>query len=198
MGGRRTMVNYDAGPGDYNDPDWKEPSSESGAPGNRPRVTLPLWVHLVVLVGIVILLCAGLVLIVRAIRGGRAAETPVAEVTETVAVAPTSTVPVLLPTATLEPPTATVVLPTEPPIEPQQPKIGPGATVVVEGTEQEGLRLRSEPSTQGRVVVTLKEGTTVTVVDGPEEASGYTWWKVQTRGGREGWGAADWLVLKSE
>jgi len=192
------MVNYDAGPGDYNDPDWKEPGGDPGSEDNRPRVTLPLWVHLAVLIGIVILLCAGLVLIVRAIRGGSAGETRVAEVTEAAAVAPTITVPVLLPSATFEPPTPTVVLPTEPPLEPSQPEIGPGATVVVKGTEQEGLHLRSEPSTQSKVVVTLKEGTAVTVLEGPEDASGFVWWRVETKAGKKGWGAADWLVLQTE
>ena len=69
---------------------------------------------------------------------------------------------------------------------------------MVKGTDQEGLRLRSEPSTQSEVVATLKEGATAMVLEGPEEANGYTWWKVETKGGKEGWGAADWLVLESE
>ena len=46
--------------------------------------------------------------------------------------------------------------------------------VVVQGTDQEGLRLRARPSTKARVVTTLKEGTSVTVLEGPEEADGYT------------------------
>jgi hypothetical protein len=192
------MVNYDAGPGDYNDPDWKDPSGDSGAPGNRPRVTLPLWVHLVVLVGIVILLCAGLVMIVRAIRGGSARETPTPVPTQTMAVAPTATALLIMPSATVEPPTPTVVLPTEPPMEPSQPEIGPGATVVVKGTGGRGLNLRAEPSTQSKLVDTLKEGTAVTVLEGPEEANGFVWWKVRTKAGKEGWGAARWLVLQSE
>lgn len=192
------MVNYDAGPGDYNDPDWKEPNGDSGAPGNRPRVTLPLWVHLVVLVGIVILLCAGLVLIVRAIRGGTARETPIPVPTATVAVAPTATALLIMPSATAEPPTPTVVLPTEPPEEPSQPEIGPGTTVVVKGTGGRGLNLRAEPSAQSELVATLKEGTKVTVLDGPEEGNGFVWWQVQTKAGKTGWGAAQWLVLETE
>jgi hypothetical protein len=38
----------------------------------------------------------------------------------------------------------------------------------------------------------------LTVVEGPEEADGYVWWKLRTPGGEEGWGAARWLALQEE
>lgn len=187
------MINYDAGPGDYNDPEWKGPKSKA----KRPRVVLPLWVHLVVLVGIVILLCVGLVLIVRAIRGGGAREAPTPAVTATAQVPPTETAAPMGPTATIEPATPTVVLPTEAPVQPPAPtEIGPGATVVVKGTGARGLNLRAQPTTQSERVATVNENAELTVIVGPQEADGFVWWQVETADGKQGWGAADWLVLK--
>jgi len=34
------------------------------------------------------------------------------------------------------------------------------------------------------------------VLDGPTEADGYVWWNLRSPEGKEGWGAANWLVLK--
>jgi uncharacterized protein YgiM (DUF1202 family) len=70
--------------------------------------------------------------------------------------------------------------------------------VIVKGTGGYGLNLRAEPSTQARIAANASEGTELTVVDGPEEADGYAWWRVRTPDGKEGWGAARWLVLKTE
>ena len=49
-----------------------------------------------------------------------------------------------------------------------------------------------------RTATSAKEGTTLVVLDGPEEADGYTWWQVRTPDGAEGWAAGTWLVLKTE
>jgi hypothetical protein len=43
-----------------------------------------------------------------------------------------------------------------------------------------------------------REGTVLTVLEGPTDADGYVWWKVRTPDGDEGWGADNWLVLKTE
>jgi hypothetical protein len=63
------------------------------------------------------------------------------------------------------------------------------------------LRLRAGPSTKEQVVGRLPEGTLVQILEGPVEADGYAWWKVQTPK-LSGWAAERspqgtvWLVPK--
>jgi hypothetical protein len=192
------MTQYDAGPGDWSDREWESPDKRPKTHARRRRVTLPPWALLVLLVGIVILLCVSLVVIIRAIRGGGDRETPTPRPTSTAGATSTATPLPVTPTETVTP-TATVQLPIGGTEEPSPPaEIGPGATVVVQGTLGAGLNLREEPRRQGRLVSNAKEGTKLTVVDGPQDGDGYTWWKVRTPDGKEGWGAANWLVLKTE
>lgn len=192
------MTQYDAGPGDWSDREWEMDDPKAKPQARRPRVKLPPWAWLAILVGIIILLCVGLVLIVQAIRGGGEDETPTPVATETLA--PTATEAPLAPTEVItQTPTPTVELPigeaTEPPAVTE---MGPGATVVVQNTLGAGLNLRAEPSTGARLVTNVKEGAKLTVLEGPEEGNGYVWWKLQTGDGQEGWGAEDWLVLKTD
>jgi hypothetical protein len=194
------MTQYDAGPGEWSDRPWEDPEKKPSRPqARRPRVKLPPWALLALLVGVIILLCVGLVLIVRALRGGGDEEgTATQPPTKTAEVMPTNTRSLFTATPELAP-TFTVVLPIETPLATDVPtEIGPGVQVIVEGTVGAGLNLRAEPSTQGRVVTNAREGTVLTVLDGPQEADGYAWWKVRTPDGLEGWGAARWLVLKTE
>jgi hypothetical protein len=191
------MTQYDAGPGEWSDRPWDDPDKKPVPQARRRRVTLPPWALLAILVAIVILLCVGLVLIVQAIRGGGDQETPT----------PTPTVQQVLPTATLSlvkptliiPPTNTVVLPVGTPVGTATPAgIGPGAMVVVTGTGGDTLRVREQPTTYAKIVGTAREGTVLIVLEGPRDADGYTWWKLRTPDGIEGWAAANWLVLKTE
>jgi cytoskeletal protein RodZ len=191
------MTDYDAGPGDRSDRSWEDPERKQRPQARRRRVTLPPWALLAIFIGIVILLCIGLVLIINAIRGDDE-ETGTPSPTVTSEVAPSATVSLLTPTAAITP-TATVVLTVgTPPATTPPTEIRPGALVVVTGTQGAGLRLRGEATTSAGVVTTVKEGTVLTVLDGPSEGDGYTWWQVRTPDGEEGWGAADWLVLKTE
>ncbi len=192
------MTQYDAGPGDWSDRPWEDPDKKAKPQARRRRVTLPPWALLTLLVGIIILLCVGLVLIVQAIRGGGEEETATVPPTRTAAVAPTSTRSLF--TATPEvAPTDTVVLPIETPLASATPsEISPGAQVVVQGTGGAGLNLRAAPTRSSQVVVNARDGTLLTVVEGPQEGDGFTWWKVRTEAGREGWAAANWLALKTE
>jgi hypothetical protein len=145
----------------------------------------------------VIILCVSLVLVVRALRngGGKATPQPGASASA-----------VVLPTATRKPaattpgaPTATVVLPVEGTTEPTPfTEIAAGATVVVQGTQGAGLNLREQPTTYAKIVASAPEGEELTVLDGPQDSDGFVWWKLRTSDGKEGWGAAQWLVLKTE
>jgi hypothetical protein len=191
------MSQYDAGPGDWSDRPWEDPDRKARPQARRRRVTLPPWALLVILVAIIILLCVGLVLIVRAIRGdGDATATP--PPTATTQVLPTNTLPLVTSTASVTP-TDTVVLPLgTASATPEFSEIAPGALVVVQDTLGAGLNLRAEPDTTARVITNAREGTVLTVLEGPQQAGQYTWWKLRTPGGEEGWGAADWLALKTD
>ena len=194
------MKQYDAGPGDWSDRPWEDPEKKPQPHARRRRVSLPPWALLAILAAVIILLCVSLVLIIRAIRGGGDKETATPPPVATATAQETSAIPLpATSTAALTPPTATVVLPIGgTPEGTPMTEIGPGATVVVYGTGRTGLNLRQQPSTTARVVAGYKEGTEFTVLDGPEEADGHVWWQLRAADGKEGWGAADWLALKTE
>lgn len=59
-----------------------------------------------------------------------------------------------------------------------------------------GLRLRSSPSSSGTIVTTMPSGTNATVIGGPTNANGYTWWQLRTAYGN-GWAAGAYLALAS-
>jgi hypothetical protein len=63
-----------------------------------------------------------------------------------------------------------------------------GARVQVANTGGTGVNMRSEASTDSEVVDVLLDGTALTVIDGPTDAEGYTWWQV------EGDAGTGWLV----
>lgn len=74
-------------------------------------------------------------------------------------------------------------------------EIGIGATVV---TTLGDVNLRAEPSTSANSLLQLAEGVELTVIGGPEEADGFTWWQVQGTVGEspvEGWLAEDFLAF---
>ena len=192
------MTQYDAGPGDRSDRPWEDPERKVRPQARRRRVTLPPWALLAIFIAIVILLCVGLVLIVKAIRGGGDEGTATPSPTFTAEVAPSATVSLLTPTSAITP-TGTVVLTVStPPVTAAPTEIEPGALVVVTGAGAGGLNLRETASTSADIVVRVREGTVLTVLEGPQQADNYIWWKVRTPEGDEGWGAANWLVLKTE
>ena len=191
------MTQYDAGPGDWSDREWEEPDRKRKPHATRRRLVLPPWALLAIIVGVVIILCVLLTLGISGALGGKddsEARAPVA--TSTSEPPPTNT-PSLL-TAILLPPPAATEPPGDSPTAPTLTDVAPGALVMVKGTKGAGLRIRENPSTQARIVTTAKEGAELTVLEGPEQGGGYTWWKLRTPDGKEGWGAGEWLVLKSE
>lgn len=199
------MTQYDVGPGDWSDREWETGDRSPKPQAKRRRLALPPWALLVILVAAVIVLCVALVLIVRAIRadrGAQEAETP--EASESVVVQASATTVLSTGAATTAPvevPTATVVLPLVPTDEPAPTtftEIVPGATVEVYNTGNQTLRLRSRATTSSDVLENLRPGTELVVLEGPEQSGGYTWWKVRTPGGKEGWAAGEFLRLKAQ
>jgi len=67
--------------------------------------------------------------------------------------------------------------------------IGQQVEVVTGG---QNLNLRQEPGTSFDVVARLPPGTVMTVIDGPENAKNYAWWKLQGDLG-QGWAAENFL-----
>ena len=80
----------------------------------------------------------------------------------------------IFPTPTLEPTPTPVVL-----------QIGASAQVVnTEGT----LRGRKQPSLKAAAITAFKAGERVRILEGPVEADGFTWWKIEGASG-SGWSA---------
>ncbi len=78
--------------------------------------------------------------------------------------------------------------------------IGVGAYVQVAGTNGAGLRMRAEPGLAGAVNFTALDSEVFLVIDGPEEADGYTWWHLEAPydKARNGWSAGDFLTAIEE
>ena len=51
----------------------------------------------------------------------------------------------------------------------------------------EGLKLRAGKSTSYQIIENLPKDTIVTLLDGPQDSNGYTWWKVLSPNGNRGW-----------
>ncbi len=75
-----------------------------------------------------------------------------------------------------------------------------GAPVLAVGgmawLEQSGgisSQLRTKPGEQGGTVCKLAPGVQMTVLYGPEDVDGHSWWRVRTTDGKEGWVPEDGL-----
>jgi hypothetical protein len=65
-----------------------------------------------------------------------------------------------------------------------------GATV----NAQDGVNLRQDHTKAAATLAALGGGTRVTIVGGPIQADGYTWWNVEVDGQR-GWCAGEFLTF---
>jgi hypothetical protein len=150
----------------------------------RPRQGLPLW-PLVVLVLLIAVVFISL-------------WNPFAPSTEPIVeeIIPTATsalpTPVTLPTATRTP------RPTSTPTPSLPPEIGVGVYVKVVNTEADGLRFRYGPGMNTATKKLIEDGVILKVLDGPEEADGLTWWRLEDPAEEDedlkiGWAADEWL-----
>lgn len=98
---------------------------------------------------------------------------------------PTPTRPPVFPTAAPSP----LVVP---------PTLHVDGMAIVVNTEGAALRGRSKPGIAAPVVATFQEGEQVRLLEGPVQADGYTWWRIESKNG-VGWSAQqsqegiDWL-----
>jgi hypothetical protein len=88
---------------------------------------------------------------------------------------PTETLTPVPPTPTLAPPTATPI--------PGQPLLGAKARVVA----RTGVNIRQSPSTTAPRLGRFGAGVLVAVREGPVEADGFRWWRVEDGQGLSGW-----------
>jgi hypothetical protein len=99
--------------------------------------------------------------------------------------APAAAVPTARPTRTPILPTATPTptpTPTATPVPPTL-HVGGSADVIIDR-----LRGRHSATTKAQIALTFRKGERVTILEGPVEADGYIWWKLQGASG-EGWSA---------
>jgi hypothetical protein len=75
--------------------------------------------------------------------------------------------------------------------------IAVGSFVQIAGTEGAGLRIRRAPGLDSETAFRGEESEVFSVLDGPRDADGHTWWYVaaQYDESRAGWAAADWLIV---
>jgi hypothetical protein len=150
----------------------------------RSQVQLSAWLPLL-LAGLGIFAVAGLFWLLNPTATPPpplAATTAPVVIIQTATALPTIT-PAPVPSATIAPPSGLA--------------IGGRARVINIG--EAGLRARRDPSLNAPVQTTFRESAVLNVLDGPIEADGYTWWRLEGPDGA-GWsaqgapGGAAWLV----
>ena len=147
----------------------------------RGRRKLPLWPLAVILLLIAVVL-------ISLWNPFTPPTQPTVEITPTVTPALPTVAP--FPTATPTPkPTPTPSVPTE---------IEVGGYVKVIGAEADGLRFRWGPGMDTVTKKFIEDGAILKVLDGPEEADGLTWWRLEDPKEEDadlkiGWAADDWL-----
>jgi hypothetical protein len=71
--------------------------------------------------------------------------------------------------------------------------IAPGGFVEVRGTGTLGVRLRTGPGLNYTTSKVADEATRFKVLEGPQQADEFDWWRLQTQDGTVGWAAATYL-----
>src|SRR5690606_2521439 len=74
---------------------------------------------------------------------------------------------------------------------------GPATTVGQQFQVTEAPNKRANAGSNYGIIATLPAGTTGSVIGGPSNASGYTWWQVRTSSGQQGWVVSNWIVRLS-
>ena len=132
--------------------------------------------------GVCALVAVGLVIAAQPFKQ-QSVQSPLVVVTVT----PTPFIPTVPPRPT-ETPAATIA-PTATPAG-----LFVGGEAVVTGTNS-ALRLRSDPGLQSTTLKTIGDGTRLRILEGPREADGLRWWRLQDDSdGAQGWAAETYLT----
>lgn len=79
------------------------------------------------------------------------------------------------------------------------PGLTAGGTAYVSQAGGLPLRLRSQPGLHtDNVIDKLQPGTQMSLLDGPQQHDGHSWWHIRTSDGREGWVAGEDLRTQPE
>ena len=169
---------------------------------------LPIW-SLILMLIIVMGLAAGIIMLVISLGGNEAPETaPVVILSTAVPSQRPQAFPISPATATFPPevdtlrsPIAPLVLagPTvvTPFISPTPRPIAIGETVIVADVGADELNVRDSAGViDTTIVFRAPEGTRFTIVDGPRQSDGLTWWLIQDPfdSTRRGWAASNYLL----
>lgn len=171
---------------------------------------LPVW-SVILMLGIVLVLAFGAVYLIANLGGQTTPSTAprVIIVTAAPSEAPPegTQLPSILASPTIPPesdpglggpvPTVEFTGPTLAPVifSPTPDVIAVGRTVLVSGVDQNQLNVRDEPGISTNVIFRVADGYTFTVVDGPQQTDGITWWKVEDTTGQSGWAASNYLTV---
>lgn len=145
----------------------------------------PLWLGplLGCLAGLCAVVTVGALIVFRPFKGTGAVESPLVVVTVTA----TPIIPTVTPRPTTIP--SSTLAPT---ITPDGLYIGGSAIVAGTGS---ALRLRSDPGLQATTLKTVSDGVRLKILEGPRDADGLRWWRMQDQSdGAEGWAAEKYLT----
>lgn len=139
----------------------------------RPRIDggTQGWSRLAI--ALLVLIAIGSFVVLRARSQPAAVPTALRSAPATRTVATTSVRTPIFPTITPSPPA---------------PVLQVGGSALIANTEGRPLRGRQEPSLKSPVRVSFKEGEQVKIQEGPVQADGYTWWRLEGSSGM-GWSA---------
>ncbi len=65
--------------------------------------------------------------------------------------------------------------------------LAPGADALINTTEGDRLRLRAGPGLSFAVIAELADDTRVLILEGPQSANGFVWWRIRLADGTSGW-----------
>jgi hypothetical protein len=175
-------------------PKWSKQKLEV----RRRRALFPWWVWPAAILGAVgafLIVWFGIIL-----PGMQATPAVVSTPTPTATTVPTqppptglpAVLPTSVPTQLSLPPTA---VPTVVPAVVPTPSgdVAVGGKVRVVGTGTDKLRLRSGPGLNYTTVTLIEDGHEFDVLEGPQSANGYQWWRLQDSEGTVGWAVANYL-----